>query len=482
MTTRVSGFLQKIKKEILKTHNLFLVASIPAALLLLVVVPTSWGLDEQMHTARVYQISDGVLYPGKLAGEKNYGGYISKNLIDALNNGWSISNQAKREMSFYDPSRKDLKGEQLTKAVNGRSINSESKYYAFGPTGPYSPVVYAPAAVGMKIGRVLDLSVKKSIFLARLGQVSFYIALVYFSLRAVQNLKVRWLLLVVALLPASMYQAVTINADAFTNAAIIAFMALMGSLMLQKRKITLHQEIMLAAVTALIIFTKPSYVLAMALIALIPNRLFKSKRLAYMKKASLLGVGLLLFIIVSIKGAQYSDAIHIYFTSKQAENIDITRQLLYIFSNPMEFSGVLLGSIIDNAREWHFSAIGVMGYNYVVTPYPLIVVASACIGLAMLYVDRFNKYFAVGSAILGLLSALSIIVLLYGTFNMIGSDTIAGVQGRYFIPCLVVAGFGVSRLTGVKVALRPGRDVLLFFTPIAFVLYGAIYAYYLAVY
>ena len=87
-----------------EAHNLFLVIAIPAILFMLAILPPGWGLDEPMHAARAYQISNFDWYPNTL-GKYTYGGEISKSLIDAVTHGHKVSNNVNMNAIFLD--RKD---------------------------------------------------------------------------------------------------------------------------------------------------------------------------------------------------------------------------------------------------------------------------------------------------------------------------------------------------------------------------------------
>lgn len=338
--------LLPLKRWFSESANIFLVISTLAILGFLFIIPVSWGLDEQMHAARVYQIADGGMYPTANHEEKQYGGVISKNLVDSLNNGWQTSNEAMRDMQFYDQGRVDLSNEVQTQQLDSRSIEGEKIYYEFGPTGPYAPVLYLPSAIGMKIAMTADLSVGSAVFLARLMQASAYIGLVYVALRLLKKHRVQWLLFVVAVLPASLYQAATLNADAITNGFVMLFIAVILQLCLQRVKMTTTQTWLLVGSSLALMFTKPSFAIFLALVWLIPATRFTSKRWRLWLQVALPVACAVLFIIISVKGLMYSAASHVYFPDALAEKISLSGQIGYVLSHPVEFAVIFLKTIV----------------------------------------------------------------------------------------------------------------------------------------
>jgi|LSQX01.3.fsa_nt_gb uncharacterized membrane protein len=471
-----------VKAWVSDSANLFLLISVPAIMAFLVIIPTSWGLDEQMHTARVYQIADGGMYPDANQEEKRYGGVVSGNLIDAIYNGWLVSNEAERGMQFYDQARVDLSNKEHTAQLDNLPIEGEKEYFEFGPTGPYAPVLYLPAAVGMKMAMIADLSVGGAVFLARFMQAATYVSLVFMALRLLSRYRLQWLFFVVALLPASLYQAATLNADAVTNGFVMLFVAVVLMLCLQRTKMTKFQTWLLAGSSLALMFTKPSFAIFLVLLWIVPAARFVSKKRRLLLQLALPILCVVVFTVISIKGLSYSAASHVYFPAALAEQISLSGQIMYVLQHPIEFIVVFLKTVVMNSGEWHKSLIGLMGYNRVVTPYPMFLLASFVALLAVLNVDRFPRKILWSLLGVGIISILSIMFLLYGTFNKVGEVIIAGVQGRYFIPCILVLGVGIGGLLSGFIKVKVVRPYVVFALPSIVVVYSAVVAYYMAVF
>lgn len=484
--------VNKIKKHLLNTSsyigrimdadNIFLLIATLFIALFVTIIPQSWGLDEQVHIARVYQVADGGLYPDKV-GQGEYGGVLPTSLIQVVQNGHSESNQSERNKQIYDPTRIDFKHSEYAHEIESQPLNSSQRaFYNFGTTGPYAPVVYLPAATGMKLAMILNLSVGQALVLSKLTQALFYVICIYIALWIVRAYRVKWLLLVIALLPMNIFLSSTINADSYTTAMILLFSAVMIRLLYVKKQLSRLHYTVLAATTFGVVFTKPSYAIVIALILLLPASKFAKGTKGALLKYGLIAAGICLFLLISLKGLQYSDSMAVYFTAEQMQHIDMKQQLLFIAAHPIDFLKVLVFSSILYGYNWYGGFMGTFGYNTVQLPFLIMVGLTATITIAALYIDKMTKTAAWCFLGVGVISALSVVTLLYLTFNEIGDKTVGGVQGRYFIPSMVLILIGIARVIGAQVVMKE-MNARVLFSVVPIISLGAAYvAYYKAIF
>lgn len=470
--------ISTLKNLCTEAHNLFLVIAIPAILFMLAILPPGWGLDEPMHAARAYQISNLDWYPNTL-GKYTYGGEISKSLIDAVTHGHKVSNNVNMNAIFLD--RKDDPNPVLTETLSNHSIKGEPVVYNFGPTGPYSPVPYLPSALGFGIGRVLGLSVGTTVFLARLFQAAVFVLLVYVGLRFMQAHKAKWLMFIIALLPVVVYQAVTLTADAYTTGAVLLFSGVVYTLFNRKTVMSRRELVWLSVSSMLLMFTKPSYALLILLVGLLPKRLFRNKKAHILIKSGVLIAGFICLLVVSLIGLRYGDSILVYKDATVVDSIGLSDQLIYILSHPMNFIMTLITTVTTYQSWWGVGMIGTLGYNAISAPFGLLVLAYVALVITSLDKDKgFSKVVAVWSIIVSALAALSILVLLYGTFNQVGHERIEGVQGRYFVPLLFFLLIGIGRLLPITVKIKSTVAPWLHGCVSLLVLYTTFLIYYVA--
>ncbi len=462
-----------------QSHSLFLIISIPAVLIFIMLVPSGFGPDEEVHTARAYQISTGKLYPDKLGEVGRFGGKIPTSLVKLFMYGNSESNSMDKSIQFYG--RKDIRTPATYNALRTVKLDSKNAtVWAFGSTGPYTPIVYMPAAVGMYVGRHLDLSVGTTVEVAKTLQAVMYIALCYTALWVVRDKKARWILFIIALLPMSIFQASIITADTYTMGTVILFAALLFKFFTQVRPLTNKQIVSVALATTLLMLTKPSYaIFCLALLAL-PTSLFRTKKQHLLIKSALLFLSVAIFIAVSWKGVQYASSISLM--STMPNNTGGLLQIQWILNHPIEFTKTVYRTLIIYPEGWSQDIIGRLGYNLISTPYILVITTISMLVIAGLYVKDYTKRIAALFFVLGVVSVFSVIFLLYATFNTVGASLVAGVQGRYFIPCIPFVLIGLARFIPVSVNITNYKAALLFGSVAAITLYSTVYIYIAALY
>lgn len=461
-----------------EAHFLFVVIAIPALIGFISILPPAWGLDEQVHTARAYQISEGKLYPDSIKGKGGlYGGAVPTSLVDILTYGHQESNAVPRQQAFFE--RQDIRDKKTLNDKLDKKLNTNrTTNYEFGASGPYSPIVYAPAATGMFIGRQLDLSVGSVITLGKVFQAITYIAMAVFALWIMRRNKSKWLLFVIALLPSSIYQAATINADAFTIGVTLVFLATTLFIFTRKKILQNIHIAVLSAATILLMLAKPSYSLLAGILLFLPTKpLFKNTKAKLIILGSLFGVAGLVFLISSLKGMEYGDSILLYKDAATAAQIIPGDQVKWILTHPIDYLVVLWHTFVVAGYEWNQSLIGMLGYNTIATPFIFTYFAGIVLVLAALYDNKYSRNQAILLLGFGLISALAVITVLYGTFNPVGSSVLSGVQGRYFIPCLPFILLGLFRLLPIKLTIKDKAVVPLFAGSSFLILYVTLYAY-----
>lgn len=472
-----------------RLEYLFLALILPVVIIFIAIIPPSWGLDEQVHTARVYQITENGMYPAKLPSAHAYGGYISGNLKKVIDNGWETGNNLskadpERQEPFYAAGRKDVRYDTQLNSLGKQSINGGGKAtYYFGATAPYTPLVYIPAAVGMEVGKIFNTSVNTSLILAKLGQTVLYTGCVFAALKVLNKSRAKWVIFCVALFPETVFQVATINADVYTNGVVLLFAAVIVRLF-NATVLTRRLNVLLWASSIALMFTKPSYALAIVLVVLLPLALYENKKQMWKHKTILLLVCAAIFIVVSVKGLQYSDAILMYFSASDAANISLAGQLGFILHHPFSFVVTLLRTMVVNTYDWQSGMLGVFGYDVVAVPYALTLPLIFSTLIAALYSHNLTRLKAWALIGVGVLSGLTVILLLYGTFNTIGASVVAGVQGRYYIPSLVFVLLGLASAIGIHVtALKSDRTLpRLIVAGVAFTLLSSVVVYGMALF
>jgi uncharacterized membrane protein len=92
---------------------------------------------------------------------------------------------------------------------------SQQSFTPFSNTALYAPIAYLPQAIGMAIGTYFQTPPLVLLYLGRLLNLFAWSILVYWSITLLPFNK--WLFVLLALLPMSIFQAASLSADTTTN-------------------------------------------------------------------------------------------------------------------------------------------------------------------------------------------------------------------------------------------------------------------------
>jgi len=300
----------------------------------------------------------------------------------------------------------------------------------------YSPLVYLPQALAIRMARGLDTPVVTYVYVGRLANLAAYLTLLALALHLVPAH--RFALLAVALLPTPLFLAGSLSGDAVTTG--LAF-ATVGAIWREARAesgpMRIGSVAGLGALAAALSLAKPGYALAVALVLAIPGARFSSRARRAAAVSSWLACGL-------VPGALWA----LYIVSLGTEPTvtaggggDQPRwvaQLQWIAVDPIAFLGVIVASVRELGWLWMTSLIGLLGHGDTWLPGWLHRLAAATV-LAVALLDGgekspvrgFARAWALGLGAGGVLVTLCIGYL---GWNQVGNPLVLGVQGRYFLP------------------------------------------------
>jgi uncharacterized membrane protein len=462
-------------------HIIIFSHSHPCAIVFITHVPPAWGPDEQVHIGRAYQISYGRLYPTAINKQGRFGGKVPSSLIKSIDYESIIAFEASDDGYFYD--RQDISNMKKSRSISEQPLNDNKKTnYTFGSTGPYSPAGYAPASIGFWLAARFNTSVDTAVELARILQASFFCTLIFISLKILKKHKLRWMVFVIALLPSTIYHAAVISADAFTSSIALLFFSAVSLYLLEDRKQNKATSYLLAVSLLFLAMSKPSYFLLAPLVLFIPTKKLSNVKRPILFKISIITVAVAVFLIVSAIGSKYSSVIVQSAIPSTRLPVGVKGQFLWIVKNPPAMITVLAQTFNEMTKDWHQSIVGMLGLNFVPTPYPFVILASLNLAMVSLYARVKNNKINMLYSVAGAAAFFAVIVLLYLTFNGVGSEVVYGVQGRYFIPTLPFLLISAAGFTPFSVQVSKRNAALWFSLTSALVLYFTLIIYMFALY
>lgn len=319
----------------------------------------------------------------------------------------------------------------------------------FRNTAVYPPLAYAPQAVAIAAARLLGLSTLVAMYLGRLANLAAYLAVVGVAVRRWP--RGGWTVAVVALAPMSLYQAASLSGDGLTMALAL----LVGASALRvasaagppgRREVA--EAVALSAALAL---CKPPYALV-TLAYLAP--LVRRGRAALPLAAAPL-------VAVAVMAAWSRHAAGVFVSLRPIvdpeRDIRPAAQVREVLGDPLGFAAVVVGTTGRHVGEWARQVVGQLGRLAPAIPAWVTWVWWAMAVLAAVSAPAAGNPHGrpargVAALVLGVatITALAVIGAVYVYANAVGATDIDGVQGRYFLPLLALAGAAAP-------SLRPRR-------------------------
>jgi uncharacterized membrane protein len=294
-------------------------------------------------------------------------------------------------------------------------------------TNAYSFISYIPQALGLGIGRFLNLTLLWSYYLGRITNVITYALLAAIAIRLTPVYKN--IFFMIATMPMSVYLAASYNQDAFGMGMILLTIALFLFLLNKKdQSINFVALIIFSAFCMLITLSKFPYVLLVLLLPFIPAKKFKKPQ--YYVLSYLMILLTAAFAVVWMKS--YSSIPHPFVP----EGVNMGKQIEQMLNDPIfairNFGGNMISQLTTLLMLFTFGWL-TYGSNAAAIVY-LIFLGSM---ILMSPQERvFTKLEKWGSGLVSLGIYTAILLSMYLTWTAVGETEISGLQGRYFIGML----------------------------------------------
>jgi uncharacterized membrane protein len=398
----------------------FLVASLLVGLVYCVVVPYGAGFDEERHLARIYYMSLYKFMP-------NFpNATIHKDVFDLSYQRRLIQSPA------FDMFERDTFSKKFGTQENDLRYGQKTQSI-------YSPVIFLPQAL---LGRVLwwkfNFPFLPTIILLRITGLLIYVAATFAAIRVIPFGK--WILAALALFPAALYQAATLNADGFNNAISFLFIGWVLAVYVNERQGVRVQFIwVLVGLSVLLGLSKPGAIVLLLLLFILVRYPFPSRG-----SVLLLGAGILISVAVNIgwwmlasPGSSYSDE----------GTQSLLRQSGSIFTDPIGFISILVQSISLTFASQLQGWIAGFGYGAGVVPPPVNIFAAILLLSALLIdskPDQLHPTAAIFLIGVSLFCSAAIYSMLFVANYATGGLTALAKHGRYYIPFAPLFFIGLS--------------------------------------
>lgn len=384
-------------------------------------IPPLQSPDEHAHLIRAYMLSKGQLALQTPPGS-NSGGMVDTNLVAFVD--VYISEIVLDSSARLSPQRKAQIGQLRW--------GGPDRFFPVPGTGYYVPLIYAPQAVGLWLGRTLNLSVANSYQLVRALCLLSCLGLLAAAFRF---LRPPMLALALLLLPMTVFQLLSPTLDGITTCLAVLALSIFCRRVLAKEDLRpLHTWVLAGAIALL----ASSRVHLLPLLA-IPFYLAWARG---SRRDALAGVSALL---VSVAWTLYAMT---HTVDSRVQRAQSTGELVLQYAtHPGAFLKIVFDSFANSelAASYEKSFIGVLAWLDTLLPawsYDWLWIGLGLCAAASLLAAKPSEALAAraGLAVAAVASLLLVFLALLVTWTPQPATTVQGVQGRYFIvPAITLA-------------------------------------------
>lgn len=405
----------------LRPEKLFLFTAILFGIGFSIINPLFQAPDEHSHYYRAAGMANGSLLP----------------IIENDRPGTKIQSGSIELFKYYDLNNQISKGayRYQIKKMLALPLGSFREKFFLVSTTLYTPVSYLPQVITYFIASLVKANPLIIFILVRLSGLLVWVALVYYSIKIIPRGK--WLLATLALLPISLFISSVVSADTVTNGLTFLTVAMVYAALARPKALTKKYLIVLILLFVLLALAKQGMALVSFLILLLPTPSYLNKN----KFRIIKGLTVIAAIGLSLAWQLYIAPIASILT---LEGTNSSQQLAFILASPLRILKIFWNTYLnfgtDGIYTTFFVALGMLnvvlpiwlGFAWVIA---LVVSAGSTDNTKKDSLNLYQKiYFSLVA--LGLFGAIT--AALYLTWTRPGSDQVAGLQGRYFVPVLAI--------------------------------------------
>ncbi|MGH3631237.1 MAG: DUF2142 domain-containing protein [Sciscionella sp.] len=433
----------------------FVLLSLLFGLIFVFITPPLWGFDESAHFGRVYQIDHGQILPKRIPDTRGiaYGGEVPINANALVNYATADYHKPPR------PPAPRVTNPGEYQRLQSQPLASPLVDQWFTNTAAYSPVPYVPAVVGLRIAEISHGSVGFAVRSMRICSLLAYTLIVWLALRALREHRFKWVVFAAALLPLAVFQAATITADTMTNALAILFSALFVKATFLRDSLSRGQTALLFAAAVLLPVTKPAYLILALLLPVVPSAQLAIRRGSRIVQGCVTVLSVAAFGVWTFLSAGTSSGMGLMRPKPQWHSVVASEQLHYVLTHIPHFLRICLQTILYQGNRYFDQFFGELGFSYIKIP---AIAVICCIVAGIIAFGMCGRPHASHPRLIVVIAALVLSIVgifgaLYLEFSPVGYYFIDGVQGRYFLPLILVTAAILLQLIPLRLHVGKGR-------------------------
>lgn len=433
--------LVRMRRRGIPIEKQFLFLALVLGVLFIIILPPGQSPDEITHFRRAYGISDGILVPDE---EVNSAGAIGSDIPVTTN--------------FFDKKAGHGTYADIVEQITLSSEETSKQPYTSAAL--YNFICYIPQVLAALIGKLLGFSVLGMAYLMEIFNFVVWTFLAYFAIKLIPKFKS--VAVFVALLPITLQEATSLSPDALTIGLSMFFVSYVLYLAYERKGVLGKKQLVILSVVSLVIgFCKIVYLPLVLLMLIIPSEKFGSKKRKWIFLGVLFGVVAVLNLAWLMVSARY--------LVEYRDGVNSKEQLMDIIKNPLKYTMVMFRTVSVHGQKWMLNMFGLtLGYFNFVLPAALLFVSFA---IAVLLVGqrsealKIRKFDRAIFVIVFLIIVALIFTSLYMQWTPYGDEVIDGIQGRYFLPILLLIPLMICRTnTRGKYPVIISADIVLYYS------------------
>jgi uncharacterized membrane protein len=399
----------------------FLAIGLLFGLILIYTNPPFQSNDEERHFYNSYFASTGQIAPRQNGDQ--VGGFLPTNLLNVTKSFQGIRFENAK-----------LSQKNVNSIATTPLAPDDTTFYN-NPNYSISPIPYLPFVVGIWISRAIDSNPISLLHGARfMGLVTFLVA-VFFAIRIIPVHK--YVLLVVALTPTTLFQASSVTYDTVSMAATFLMFALILSYVMRETELSNKELLLLVLLAVVQRFAKNGYFLVPFLFFLIPQKKIGPRWKSVVMFLCLAGT----YFLPQITWDSFISSLHLHGGQAFQKDFyfDAGAQISFYKARPIELIKYLTLNGLAQGKAWIIGAIGRFGYSYVPLSLALVFLHGLIlIAISVLDSKPDHQLLPIQKVITFCVFAGTAGVIIGGFFmnSPVGARLIFGLQGRYFLPVI----------------------------------------------
>lgn len=401
-----------------KLHVTYLILTLVIGINMALVIPVGHGYDEQAHFIRAYQFANFDL------------GFDNEREIGWIENAdrfLTYTGTVNPQYNNYDERIELFRTYDSTEYPISEHRDTTAATYPFVP--------YFFAGLGILVAKLLGMPFVWTFYAGRIFNVLGCALICFFAIKQAKLGK--RLLFLMALMPYALFSSSVYTADSLTICfAILAVSLYVNMLLADDGTLGYQKPVAFGLCVSLMAMCKLPYAAFCLLVLSVPMRKFTSKKQAWYNFILVFAVVGVISVLTLLFGAG-KGIIQWY-----QPGMSIVGQVKFILTHPFHYVGTMFSHVLQNWQDYLAGSTVNLGYCAKLGGIWLVLAVAVVAGVAIFDWEEESAQLTVLSRLccVGaiLCSWALVLTALYVSYNVVGAEYIAGVQGRYFFPLILL--------------------------------------------